>query len=261
VFSGGRGSAGWRVAVGLHKTFLRHRCEPDSAEMAARYGAEMTVPDLQARLVCGRRRSRRVDIGGDRRARQPNHLSADDRSACRDAARIGPESRIRRCFARCADEPIGEESKPRRRDILSARSGAVTPSYTSRDPARSPVASKRKTRAEAQVWSSAVRRQSPKLVGTGRLFALFLLIPLVAIRRFICMTGGQRSGFSDRHSLQNALLLTLPRVSPKSGRSACGINFPVQGNLVIKPWSSANELKGSANGRCAGRPRLTGQIR
>jgi hypothetical protein len=38
---------------------------------------------------------------------------------------------IRRCFARCADEPIGEESKPRRRDILSARSGAVTPSYTS----------------------------------------------------------------------------------------------------------------------------------
>jgi hypothetical protein len=83
---------------------------------------------------------------------------------------------IRRCFARCADEPIGEESKPRRRDILSARSGAVTPSYTSRDSGRSPVASKRKTRAEAQVWSSAVRGQSPKLVGTGRLFALFLLI-------------------------------------------------------------------------------------
>lgn len=136
----------------------------------------MTVPDLQARLVCGRWSSRRVDIGGDRRARQPNDLSADDRSSWGDAARIALESRNSALFARCADEPIGEESKPRRRDILSARSGAVTPSYTSRDSGRSPVASKRKTRAEAQVWSSAVRGQSPKLVGTGRLFALFLLI-------------------------------------------------------------------------------------
>jgi hypothetical protein len=85
----GRLAGGGRVAQNV----LRHRCEPDSAEMAARYGAEMTVPDLQARLVCGRWSSRRVDIGGDRRARQPNDLSADDRSTCGDAARIALESR------------------------------------------------------------------------------------------------------------------------------------------------------------------------
>jgi hypothetical protein len=40
----------------------RHQVEPDPAEMAQRYGAEMTVPDWQSRLVrslCG---SRRVDM-------------------------------------------------------------------------------------------------------------------------------------------------------------------------------------------------------
>jgi hypothetical protein len=30
----------------------QHQVEPDPAEMAARYGAETTVPDWHARLVC-----------------------------------------------------------------------------------------------------------------------------------------------------------------------------------------------------------------
>jgi hypothetical protein len=40
----------------------RHQVEPDPAEMAKRYGAEMAVPDWHARLVCGRCGSRRVDM-------------------------------------------------------------------------------------------------------------------------------------------------------------------------------------------------------
>ena len=40
----------------------RHRVEPDPAEMAERYGAEMSVPDWQSRLVCGQCGSRRVDM-------------------------------------------------------------------------------------------------------------------------------------------------------------------------------------------------------
>lgn len=32
----------------------RHQVEPDPAEMAERCGTEMTVPDWQKRLVCGR---------------------------------------------------------------------------------------------------------------------------------------------------------------------------------------------------------------
>ena len=31
----------------------RHRVEPDPAEMAERYGAEISVPDWKSRLVCG----------------------------------------------------------------------------------------------------------------------------------------------------------------------------------------------------------------
>jgi hypothetical protein len=30
--------------------------------MAERYGAEMTIPDWQARLICAQRGSRRVDV-------------------------------------------------------------------------------------------------------------------------------------------------------------------------------------------------------
>ncbi len=39
-----------------------HRTEPDPVEMAERYGAEITVPDWHARLVCGECGSRRVDM-------------------------------------------------------------------------------------------------------------------------------------------------------------------------------------------------------
>jgi hypothetical protein len=37
----------------------QHQVEPDPAEMAERYGAETAVPDWDARLVCGKCRSRR----------------------------------------------------------------------------------------------------------------------------------------------------------------------------------------------------------
>ena len=40
----------------------RHQVEPDPAEMAERYGAETTVPDWHARLVCGQCGSGRVDM-------------------------------------------------------------------------------------------------------------------------------------------------------------------------------------------------------
>jgi hypothetical protein len=40
--------------------------EPDPAEMAARYGAEMTVPDWHKRLVCGQCGSRRGRHGRHR---------------------------------------------------------------------------------------------------------------------------------------------------------------------------------------------------
>ena len=40
----------------------RHQVEPDPAEMAERYGAEMSVPDWHKRLVCGQCGSRRVDF-------------------------------------------------------------------------------------------------------------------------------------------------------------------------------------------------------
>ena len=40
----------------------RHQVEPDPAEMAERYGAEMKVPAWRGRLVCARCGSRRVDM-------------------------------------------------------------------------------------------------------------------------------------------------------------------------------------------------------
>jgi hypothetical protein len=39
-----------------------HRSEPDPAEMAERYGAETTVPNWRARLICGECGSRLVDM-------------------------------------------------------------------------------------------------------------------------------------------------------------------------------------------------------
>lgn len=40
----------------------RHQAEPDPAEMARRYGAEMPVPEWHARLRCGQCGSRNVDM-------------------------------------------------------------------------------------------------------------------------------------------------------------------------------------------------------
>jgi hypothetical protein len=40
----------------------RHQVEPDPAEMAARYGAETTVPNWRERLKCGQCGSRNIDM-------------------------------------------------------------------------------------------------------------------------------------------------------------------------------------------------------
>ena len=40
----------------------RHQVEPDPAEMAERYGAEMSVLDWRTRLLCSQCGSRRVDF-------------------------------------------------------------------------------------------------------------------------------------------------------------------------------------------------------
>jgi Zn finger protein HypA/HybF involved in hydrogenase expression len=40
----------------------RHQIEPDPAEMAVRYGADMTVPDRHKRLVCSECGARNVNI-------------------------------------------------------------------------------------------------------------------------------------------------------------------------------------------------------
>ena len=39
-----------------------HQVEPDPAELARRYGADMSVPDWRERLVCSRCGSRHVDM-------------------------------------------------------------------------------------------------------------------------------------------------------------------------------------------------------
>jgi hypothetical protein len=40
----------------------RHQIEPDPAEMAERYGAELSVPDWHRRLVCSACDSRQIDF-------------------------------------------------------------------------------------------------------------------------------------------------------------------------------------------------------
>ena len=40
----------------------RHQVEPDPAEQAQRYGAEMTVPEWRKRLVCSKCGSREIDM-------------------------------------------------------------------------------------------------------------------------------------------------------------------------------------------------------
>jgi hypothetical protein len=49
----------------------RHQVEPDPAEQAQRYGAEMTIPEWRDRLVCSKCGSREIDMvvtGTERRA-------------------------------------------------------------------------------------------------------------------------------------------------------------------------------------------------
>jgi ribosomal protein L40E len=64
---GGAAAAGVRLIVWCRQ--CRHRVEPDSAEMAARYGAETSVLEWRGRLVCSRCGAREVDMGatGERR--------------------------------------------------------------------------------------------------------------------------------------------------------------------------------------------------
>jgi hypothetical protein len=48
-----------------------HQVEPDPAEQAQRYGAEMTLPEWRERLVCSKCGSREIDMvvtGTNRRA-------------------------------------------------------------------------------------------------------------------------------------------------------------------------------------------------
>jgi Zn finger protein HypA/HybF involved in hydrogenase expression len=56
------GSAATRVRLIVWCKECRHHVEPDPAEMAKRYGAETTVPDWSARLVCGKCGSRQVNM-------------------------------------------------------------------------------------------------------------------------------------------------------------------------------------------------------
>jgi len=64
---GSTAAAGLRLIVWCKD--CRHQIEPDPAEMAERYGAEMTVPDWAARLVCSQCGSRNVSmvVSGTRR--------------------------------------------------------------------------------------------------------------------------------------------------------------------------------------------------
>ena len=57
---GGAGTAGLRIIVWCKS--CSHQTEPDPAAMAARYGAETTVPDWRERLVCSKCGSRDIDM-------------------------------------------------------------------------------------------------------------------------------------------------------------------------------------------------------
>jgi Zn finger protein HypA/HybF involved in hydrogenase expression len=57
----GNASAG-RVRLIVWCLDCQHQIEPDPSDMAARHGAETTVPDWHSRLVCGQCGSRRLDM-------------------------------------------------------------------------------------------------------------------------------------------------------------------------------------------------------
>ena len=65
---GGAAAAGVRLIVWCRD--CRHRVEPDPAGLANRYGAETTVLECKARLVCSGCGSRKVDmvVTGERRS-------------------------------------------------------------------------------------------------------------------------------------------------------------------------------------------------
>jgi hypothetical protein len=68
-------AAAARVRLIVSCLDCRHQVEPDPAEMAERYGAEMTVPDWHERLVCGECGSRRIDsVFTGRGVDHRNHL-------------------------------------------------------------------------------------------------------------------------------------------------------------------------------------------
>jgi hypothetical protein len=56
------GAASARVRLIVWCRDCRHQVEPDPADMAERYGAELSVPDWHQRLVCSACGSRRVDF-------------------------------------------------------------------------------------------------------------------------------------------------------------------------------------------------------
>src|SRR5262249_35705875 len=60
-------AAAARVRLIVWCTVCRHRVEPDPAEMAERYGADMAVPDWKERLVCAKCGSREIDRYGGHR--------------------------------------------------------------------------------------------------------------------------------------------------------------------------------------------------
>jgi hypothetical protein len=55
-------AAAARVRLIVWCTECRHRVEPNPAEMAARYGADMAVPDWKGRLVCSKCGGRKIDM-------------------------------------------------------------------------------------------------------------------------------------------------------------------------------------------------------
>ena len=57
---GSSAAAGARLIVWCRD--CGHQVEPDPTEQAARYGAEMTVPDWHERLVCSKCGSREIDM-------------------------------------------------------------------------------------------------------------------------------------------------------------------------------------------------------
>ena len=57
---GSSAAAGVRLIVWCQD--CRHQVEPDPAEQAQRYGAEMTVPDWRERLICSKCGTRNVDM-------------------------------------------------------------------------------------------------------------------------------------------------------------------------------------------------------